>query len=238
MSLWIAAVLIGYFIKGLCGFANTLVITSIMSFSVNNANISPVDMLLGCWSNLIMAWKNRSELDRSVYLPLSALVLAGCIPGAWLLKSVDAGAVKVVFGEMVVCLGGEMFWRERRGRRERPTRWALAVIGVLAGVFCGMFGVGALLAAYVGRVTDTSAAFKANLSAVFLTENIFRGVLYGALGLITRETFETVLLLAPFMPMGLFAGMKSSALLHEGTVRRITILLLILSGFALIFQNL
>ena len=31
---------------------------------------------------------------------------------------------------------------------------------------CGLFGVGALLAAYVGRVTGISDEFKANISAV------------------------------------------------------------------------
>ena len=34
MYLWILAAVAAYFIKGLCGFANTLVFTSILSFGV------------------------------------------------------------------------------------------------------------------------------------------------------------------------------------------------------------
>lgn len=51
-----------YFVKGLCGFANTLVFTSILSFgSATNANISPVDLLVGYPTNVILTWKNRKS---------------------------------------------------------------------------------------------------------------------------------------------------------------------------------
>lgn len=68
-----------------------------------------VDLLLGYPTNLILTWKNRKRLVPKVYLPLAALVLAGSIPGAFLLKHVDARAVKVLFGVVVAALGAEMF---------------------------------------------------------------------------------------------------------------------------------
>ena len=82
MYLWITAAFIAYFIKGLCGFANTLVLTTILSFGASNADISPVDLLLGYPMNLILTWKNRRCLDPKIWGPLAALVLAGSIPGA------------------------------------------------------------------------------------------------------------------------------------------------------------
>lgn len=57
MYLWVIAAVAAYFIKGLCGFANTLVLTSILSFGAANANISPIDLLLGYPANLILTWK-------------------------------------------------------------------------------------------------------------------------------------------------------------------------------------
>lgn len=107
--LWILAAMAAYFIKGLCGFANTLVFTSILSFGVSNANISPIDLLLGYPTNLILTWKNRKSLDAKVYLPLAALVLAGSIPGAFLLKNVDAKAIKLVFGVSSCCWARRCF---------------------------------------------------------------------------------------------------------------------------------
>lgn len=238
MYLWIIAVIVSYFIKGLCGFANTLIFTSILSFGAANANISPIDLLLGCPANLILTWKNRKSLDPKVYLPLAALVLAGSIPGALLLKNVDAGAIKLVFGVVVIALGAEMLSREYSGKRMQSSRLALVIIGVAAGVLCGLFGVGALLAAYVNRVTEDGSSFKANISAVFIVDNIFRMILYTALGLLTTDIVRFALLLIPFALLGLFAGMKCSSRMDEKLVKKITSVLLILSGISLILKNL
>lgn len=61
MILWIIAAICAFFVKGLCGFANTLVFTSILSFGVNNSLISPVELLLGYPGNLFLAWKERKK---------------------------------------------------------------------------------------------------------------------------------------------------------------------------------
>ncbi|MCR5310604.1 MAG: sulfite exporter TauE/SafE family protein, partial [Lachnospiraceae bacterium] len=108
MYIWIIAALVAFFIKGLCGFANTLVFTSILGFRADNVNISPVELILGYPANLILVWKNRKLLDHRIWLPLSLLLLAGSIPGALLLKNVDAGALKIVFGVMVILIALEM----------------------------------------------------------------------------------------------------------------------------------
>ena len=85
MYLWFLAAFTAYLVKGLCGFANTLVFTTILSFGAANANISPVDLLLSFPANLVLAWKNRRRLDPKICLPLSILMLLGSIPGALLL---------------------------------------------------------------------------------------------------------------------------------------------------------
>ena len=170
--------------------------------------------------------------------PLAALVLAGSIPGAFLLKHVDARAVKVLFGVVVAALGAEMFSREYSKKRLRSSKIVLAIIGVTAGVLCGLFGVGALLAAYVSRVTEDGGSFKANISAVFIVDNTFRIVLYSALGLLTFDTLKTALLLLPFALAGLFLGMKCSSRMNESLVKKITSILLVLSGISLILKNL
>ena len=169
---------------------------------------------------------------------LAALVLAGSVPGALLLKHVDARAIKVVFGAVIVLLGAEMLLRERQKGKLRSSKLLLVLIGVLAGVLCGLFGVGALLAAYVSRVTDDQNGFKANISAVFVAENTFRIVLYSCLRLITPETLRTALLLLPFALLGLWIGMRSSARLNEKTAGRLVAVLLVLSGVSLIVKNL
>ena len=237
MWLWILATVVAFFIKGLCGFANTLVFTSVLAFGTTNVNISPIELLLGYPTNFILTWKNRRKLKRSIYIPLAILVLLGSIPGALLLKNIDAGSIKVVFGIVVILLGIEMFFRETKKFQFKESRIVLGIIGVLSGLLCGLFGVGALLAAYVGRVTGASDEFKANISVVFIVENTFRIILYSALGIITLSGIKTAVIMIPFMLLGLFAGIKSSTILDDKIVKRLVIVLLIVSGVMLVINN-
>ncbi|MBQ7487330.1 MAG: sulfite exporter TauE/SafE family protein [Clostridia bacterium] len=238
MALWFIAAFAAYFVKGLCGFANTLVFTSIMGFSAANVDISPVDLLMGCPSNFIMTWRGRKWLNWRIVLPLSALVLLGSIPGAALLKMVDVERIKVVFGIVVTGVGMEMFIRETRGRQGKRSRALTTIVGLFSGLLCGLFGVGALLAACVGRETEDPDAFKANLNAVFLIENTCRIVSYTALGILSMASVRQVLMLLPFELAGLYAGMCSAAFLSAAAVRRLIILFLIVSGIVLAVSNL
>jgi uncharacterized membrane protein YfcA len=236
--LWILATIAAYFVKGLCGFANTLVFTTVLSFGTANASISPIDLVLGYPTNLILTWKNRNRLDWKVWLPLSVLVLMGSVPGALLLKNADVRSIKLIFGLVVAALGTEMLLKKDGRQRRSAPKLLLALIGVAAGVLCGLFGVGALLAAYVSRVTDSGDAFKANISAVFIVDNTFRLILYSFLGLLTLDTVKLALLLLPLGLASLLLGIWCSRHMKEAPVRKATAALLVLSGLSLILKNL
>lgn len=81
MIYWILATLTAFFIKGLCGFANTLVFTSILSFGIVNANISPVELLIGYPSNLILVWKKRTSLHPRIFSSLCCSFLPAAFRG-------------------------------------------------------------------------------------------------------------------------------------------------------------
>lgn len=237
MWLWMLAAVIAYFVKGLCGFASTLVFTTILGFGVNNINISPADLIIGFPSNVILIGNNRKKLKTKVWLPLTILVILGSIPGAFILKSVDARYIKIIFGVVVVFLGIEMFLRDWKKSESKGSKILLTVIGILSGILCGMFGIGALLAAYVGRTTKNSDEFKANMCAVFFFENIFRFITYWVMGVMTWKSLRLALVIMPFMFLGLFLGMKSSKVLDERIMRLLVIILLIISGVLLVIRN-
>lgn len=238
MLLWFIAAFTAYLVKGLCGFANTLIFTTILSFGAANASISPVDLLLGYPANLILTWKNRRSLEPKVFLPLAILVLAGSIPGALMLRNVDSRSIKLVFGVVVIALGVEMLAEGCNRKRVHSSKLMLAIIGITAGMLCGLFGVGALLAAYVSRVTENDESFKANISAVFIVDNTFRIILYKTLGLLTLVTVKSVIILFPVALLGLFTGIKCCGHMNDKNVRKITTVLLILSGISLVLKNL
>ncbi len=234
--MWIMALAAAaaYFVKGLCGFANTLVFSSIVGFAANNVNISPIELLLGYPSNVVVALKERHSVDPKVCIPLSALVLIGNIPGILLLKNADVHIIKCLFGIVIVLLGIEMLLRERGiSHHVKPSRVLMSIMGLLSGLLCGLYGVGALLAAYMSRATDDASAFRGNLRIIFIVENTFRIIAYSASGIITSDILRQAFMLLPAMAMGLFMGLKCGDRIHASTVKRIVIAMLIASGITL-----
>lgn len=237
MIWWMIATICAFFVKGLCGFANTLVFTTILSFGNNNINISPVELLLGYPTNVIMAWKERKSIKWSICLPLAAMVLIGSIPGVLFLKNVDTGMIKILFGIVIVVIALEMLLRELRPQKGKQSKVVLTIIGILSGILCGLYGIGALLGAYLSRVTDDSHSFKANICMVFLVENTFRIILYCAWGIITLHILKQAVILIPFVLGGLVLGMLSSKVLDEKIVKKLVIIMLMVSGVALIINS-
>lgn len=237
MGYWIIATFLAFYVKGVCGFANTLVFTSILSFTAANINISPLELVLGYPTNLIISWKERKAIDLKIVLPLSVMVIAGSFGGALFLKNADITLIKIIFGVLVIIVGIEMLLRELSNKKMESTKILLTVIGILSGFLCGLFGVGALLGAYIGRTTDNIKAFKANICTVFIIENTFRIGLYLFYGILTVAALKRALVLTPFMLVGLFAGMLSAGRISEQVVKKIVIILLIVSGVALILNN-
>lgn len=234
MMWWIVATICAFFIKGLCGFANTLVFTIILSFGNNNINISPVELILGYPTNLIMVWHERKSIKWSLCIPMVILVIAGSIPGILFLKNADTGFVKIMFGFVIIFIGIEMLLREFRAKKVEQSRIILGIIGIFSGLLCGLYGVGALLGAYVSRVTDDTHSFKANICSVFLIENTLRIIIYTVYGIITADILKQAIILVPFMLVGLILGILSSKVLDEKVVKKIVEIMLIISGIALV----
>jgi uncharacterized membrane protein YfcA len=234
----IIAVFLAFVVKGLSGFANTLVFNTIMSFTAGNINITPMELLIGYPSNLYIAWRERKGITLKVWLPLALFVIIGIIPGTLILMYGDTSFLKTLFGFVVILLGLEMLLRERQKSVKKSSRIALILIGVISGVLCGLFGVGAFLVAYISRTTDNMSEFKSNICIVFFIENTFRIIIYTITGIFTLSILKNAVIMLPVMAAGLAAGILMSRKMSERAVKRTVIVLLMLSGISLIINNL
>ena len=235
MILWMLAAFVGYFVKGVAGIGNTLVVTSAMAYTRTNAEITPVELLLCVPTNLAVTWVYRRHIDWKLAIAPLCMVLAGDALGVLLLKNVDVTAMKAVFGVVLILLSVEQLWRELRGKPTRAGHPALMLtLGISAGVLCGMFGVGSLLAAYLSLVTTDDATYKGTMSIIFTIENFFRVIAYSATGLLTAISLTRAAILLPFMGAGLFLGIRLSNRLNARTMRLIIGAMLLLSGLPLL----
>ena len=95
-------------------------------------------------------------------------------------------------------------------------------MGILSGMVCGMFGIGAFLAAYLMGRAEEPEAVKGNLCMVFLVENTFRIWMYGTAGILPLSVIRQSLYLYGFMLAGLAVGLLLSGRINQRNARRVT----------------
>ena len=169
MAIWIIAGLVSGFIKGLCGVGDAPLFSSILSFAHNNIDISPVNLLPSFPINLFITWQNRKSLQTKIWLPMALLLIAGCIPGTLLLKSIDTGTLKLIFGIFITIVGFLMLYNELTGKKIRRSRVLLITVGILAGLGSGLFGVGVRFECEMRKSDLPVIHFSMNDNALYIT---------------------------------------------------------------------
>lgn len=231
--------LLAYFIKGITGFGNTLVMGSLFSFAVSNKLTTPIDLILGLPTNIYIVWRERKNISLKIVVPLSIMLLCGIIPGTFLLKLGNDWLLRLIFGIVVIGMALEMLTRKSvksEARKNNPV--FLTIIGVASGILAGLYGIGALLVAYINRTTDNKNQFRGNICCVFLVDNIFRFFLYLFTGILNKEVFFLAIFLSPAVFLGMLIGIKVDSNMNENAVKKSIIVLLILSGAVLIIKSL
>jgi hypothetical protein len=161
----------------------------------------------------------------------------GSLPGVFLLKNGNITLLKIIFGFVVILIGVEMFFREYQKKKTKASPIILGLIGTVSGLLCGLFGIGALIAAYVSRTTDNNSSFRGNICIVFFVENTFRIILYCVIGIINITILKEAIILFPFMLVGLIIGNKLTKVFDEKVVKKAVIVMLVLSGVSLVIKN-
>lgn len=230
--------LFAYFTKGITGFGNTLVIGSLFSFVVSNRITTPVDLILGIPTNIYIVWRERKNISMKVVIPLSLMLLAGIIPGTFLLKTGNDWMLKSLLGIVVFGMALEMLMRKsNKSGENKGNPIFLVVIGVLSGILAGLYGIGALLVIYISRTTQNKNQFRGNICCVFLVDNIFRFFLYLFTGILNKEILLMSLFLSPAVIIGMIIGIKVDANMKEETVKKSIIALLMAMGIVLFFKS-
>lgn len=172
---------LAYTVKWLIGFGNPLISAPLLSLRLDNTLITPGTLLPDLCVNTCIVWQNRKHFDWRRILPMLLAMMAGVIPGTWLLRFSMPWVVKTALGLVVAFLGLEMAVRKLRTarpscRRENPAARYLAAF--FSGVCSGLFGIGLFLVAYLQRTARDYEEFKGSICFLFWGENLFRLALY------------------------------------------------------------
>ena len=122
--------LAAYTLKWLIGFGNPLISAPLLAMRLDNTLITPGSLLPDLVINGRITWQSRNNFRWRAILPLLLAMVAGVVPGTWLLRFSLPWIIKTVLGGVVVFLGLEM-----ATRRLRPV--AAVSGGLLLRYVCG-----------------------------------------------------------------------------------------------------
>jgi uncharacterized membrane protein YfcA len=214
-------------VKSLTGFGNTLIVNGAFAFLKENRFTTPVELVWNLPANAWMVWKERGHLDLRLVVPVCVSVVFGEIVGTWLLAVGSDAALRTVLGLILIGLGLEMLLNRRTFK---PNPWVGGAAALVSGILLGLFGIGAPIAAWFNKLADNKGRYRSNVCFIFLFDNLFRTAAYGVAGLLTPETLGFSLLLAPAVVLGMAAGRLIDKRMDAEAIRRLIVVLLLVTG--------
>lgn len=228
---------LAFFVKGLAGFGNPLISNPMLSMSLDNRIITPGNLLMDTPVNAYIAWKNRHSFSMKKTLPITLAVMAGIVPGTYLLSFSVPWVLKALLGVLVIAIGVEMLTRNPN-KKFRQNTVLMVAISFVSGICSGLFGINMLFLAYLERTAADRSEFRGNVCFVFLVDNVFRVINYFFLGMFTKESILLFLISIPAIFLGLFIGSKVDKRLDEAKVKKVIILMFLLGGVSILVKAL
>ena len=222
-------IMIAYIVKGLVGFGDPLLSNPLLAMRLDNKDITPALLPVSLILNAVIVWKNRHSLALRTVAPIAFWVMLGTIPGTLLLKVSAPWILKAVLGVFIMGLGVEMLTRKEN---------AQAVICLASGMMGGLFGINLLFLVYLERTAKGRGEFRGSICFVFLVENIFRMIVYGANGVFTPLSWQIAALSIPAALIGMWIGGCIDRHIDETQIRRIIIYVFILGGLSVLVKAL
>jgi uncharacterized membrane protein YfcA len=236
LALFLLATFAGAFVAGLTGFAFGLIAASLWLFILTPAQTAIMIIAFGLVVQVFSVWKLRLPVDARRLAPFILGAALGVPLGVAVLTFSNPAHVRAGIGAFLVAYSLYGLFRPAIGPVTFGGAAADAGVGFLNGILSGVSGLsGVFVTIWAGLrcwpKDQQRAVFQPFIIATFLMT---------AAWLVGRGAVDTTiawLFLAglPVLLLGTFLGMKLYGRLDEATFRKLVLVLLLISGVALMF---
>lgn len=235
LIVFVAASFASSLVAGLAGFAFGLVAAGIWLHVISPAQTAALIVGFGMLVQGISVWKLRGSISVRRLLPFLVGGAVGVPAGVELLRWISAAHMRSAVGIVLILFSLYSLARPRLATIKAAGRAADGAVGFLNGVLGGATGLAGILTVVWCSVRGWSkdeqrAVFQPVGVAVFAMTALW----LGGTGLIDRETVRLFLLGLPAVLIGTWLGLRLYRRLDEVRFRKIVLMLLLLSGVALV----
>lgn len=225
-------------ISGAAGFGGALVLLPILTNVVGIKAAVPILTIGQIFGNASRVWFGRRELK---WKP-TALFLSTAIPltilGSYLFTDIDSNQIKVAIGVFLILL---VIYRRAKINQLAPITIGadkrMLLGGGMTGFLSGLAGsAGPLGAAFFLGLNLTATSYIASEAFTALAMHLTKTIIYDKYSLVGQTELYYGLFIGAAMVMGSWAGKKIIEKLNRDKFILLVELLLVISGFQLIFN--
>lgn len=227
-------IVVAYTVFGLSGFGSTIVAVPILAHFLPVSYLVPMMALLDCASAAFVGSSSREHLSKEELKRLIPFMLVGFVIGATVLVGVPDRYLRVALGIFAATVGIHSILNPSL-HRTISRFWSIPA-GMIGGAIATVFGAGGpIYSTYLsGRLRDKSA-IRATLTTLISISAFTRAVVYAVTGLLLHASiFAGMVVLAPFVWMGLKLGTRIHVGLTQEQMRRVVGTLLVATGLSLL----
>ncbi len=231
-------VVVAYTVFGLSGFGSTVITVPILAHFLPVAYLVALMVTLDLISSLVVGTSGREHLSKPELKRLVPFMFLGFLAGATLLVKVPDVYLRVALGAFSVVVG-VLGIVDPHSRRTISKWWSIPA-GVVGGAVATVFGAaGPIYATYLGGRLRDKSAVRATVSSLISISAFSRAAIYAFTGLLLHMSILLgMIVLAPFVWIGLRVGTRIHVSLSQEQMRRVIGALLVLTGGSLLVRAL
>jgi len=239
LAVFLAATLVAAVVAGMAGFAFGLIAAAGWLHVLAPAQVTALIVAYALIVQGYAVWKLRHALRLQRLLPLVIGGQIGIPLGVELLRWTPASTVRLGIGIFLVLFCLYSLLRPRLRSMTGASALADGGVGVLSGVIGGASGLAGILPTIWSSLRGwTKDEQRAVFQPVGVTIFLGTAAWLGGTGTINSATVRLFLLGLPVLLAGTWAGLKLYGRLDEARFRQVVLVLLLLSGLALVVPRL
>jgi uncharacterized membrane protein YfcA len=229
-------VILGYTVFGLSGFGATAVTVPILAHYLPVSFLVPMMAVIDCVCSVLLGTANREHVSKAELKWLVPVMFGGVLIGTTILVKVPDEYLRVSLGVFTMAVGAYGIVNPKL-TRTISRLWVLP-IGLVGGAVASVFGAGGpIYATYLSARLGDKSQVRATTTALISVSAFSRAVIYAVSGLVLNAAVGIgVVLLAPFVWIGVKLGTRIHVGLSQEQMRRVVGGLLLFTGFSLLWR--